>query len=115
MKQISPTPATEGVSPAVTKASGSNFAYAFLVLPKPKREALYAIYAFCRISDDVVDEASSAGAPGATPAERLKAWRAELDACFRGEPRHPVTRRLADVLARLPSTDLLAERVEMAS
>jgi phytoene synthase len=105
MMRMSPTPGTDGVCRAVTKASRSNFAYAFLVLPKSKREALYAIYAFCRISDDVVDEASSAGAPGAvpaTPAERLKAWRAELDACFRGEPRHPVTRRLAEVLDRLP-------------
>ena len=86
----------------MTKASRSNFTYAFLVLPKAKREALYAIYAFCRISDDVVDEAPSDDASAATPAERLKAWRAELDACFRGEPRHPVTRRLAEVLGRLP-------------
>jgi phytoene synthase len=37
-----------------------------------------------------------------TPADRLKAWRAELDACFRGAPRHPVMRRLAEVLERLP-------------
>ena len=105
MTRTSATAGPDGVCRAVTKASRSNFAYAFLFLPKPKREALYAIYAFCRISDDVVDEDVSAGAPGAvpaTPAERLKAWRAELDACFRGEPRHPVTRRLAEVLARLP-------------
>ncbi len=100
MTDSSPTAATGGVCRAVTKASRSNFAYAFLVLPKAKREALYAIYAFCRISDDVVDEAPSGGAPGAAPAERLKAWRAELDACFRGEPRHPVTRRMAEVLGR---------------
>ena len=51
---------TSGVSRALTKASRSNFTYAFLVLPKPKREALYAIYAFCRISDDVVDEGLTA-------------------------------------------------------
>jgi 15-cis-phytoene synthase len=107
MNRTIPPPETGGVCRAVTKASRSNFAYAFLVLPKPKREALYAIYAFCRISDDVVDEepAASLGASlagPATPAERLKGWRAELDACFRGEPRHPVTRRLAEVLETLP-------------
>jgi phytoene synthase len=110
MSPTSPAPEAGGVCRAVTKASRSNFAYAFLFLPKAKREALYAIYAFCRISDDVVDEGVSAVAASpppsgpvaaATPAERLKAWRAELDACFRGEPRHPVTRRLADVLERL--------------
>ncbi len=109
MSATSPAPDTGGACRAVTKASRSNFAYAFLFLPKAKREALYAIYAFCRISDDVVDEGVSVTAEseppggraaGATPTERLKAWRAELDACFRGEPRHPVTRRLADVAER---------------
>jgi phytoene synthase len=107
MSATSLAPEARGVCRAVTKASRSNFAYAFLFLPKAKREALYAIYAFCRISDDVVDEGLSADASSPTPpapaaaaapTERLKAWRAELDACFRGEPRHPVTRRLADVL-----------------
>ena len=102
------TATTSGVSRAVTKASRSNFTYAFLVLPKPKREALYAIYAFCRISDDVVDEGLTAAAEPlrtdgpTTPADRLKAWRAELDACFRGEARHPVTRRLGEVLGAFP-------------
>ena len=62
------TAAPSDVSRAVTKASRSNFTYAFLVLPKPKREALYAIYAFCRISDDVVDEGLTAAA--ASPAHR---------------------------------------------
>ncbi|RPI01983.1 MAG: squalene synthase HpnD, partial [Zetaproteobacteria bacterium] len=103
MNPPSASAATDRVCRTVTKTSRSNFAYAFLVLPKPKREALYAIYAFCRISDDVVDEAPSA-APGdmfaglATPTERLRAWRGELDACFRGASRHPVMRRLAEVL-----------------
>jgi phytoene synthase len=93
---------------AVTKASRSSFTYAFMVLPKPQREALYAIYAFCRISDDLVDEAVSSDVTGSRsptatlPAERLDAWRAELDACFRGAPTHPVTRRLAEVLRTFP-------------
>jgi 15-cis-phytoene synthase len=97
-----------GTCRAVTKASRSSFTYAFMVLPKPQREALYAIYAFCRISDDLVDEAASPDAAGSrspaapVPAERLGVWRAELDACFRGTPTHPVTRRLAEVLRTFP-------------
>ncbi len=88
---------------AVTKASRSNFTYAFLVLPKPKREALYAIYAFCRITDDVVDESgSSTFVSGSSPAARLNAWRVELEALFRGDPTHPVTRRLSEILQTLP-------------
>jgi phytoene synthase len=122
MTPPNPSAAAGHVCRAVTKTSRSNFAYAFLVLPKPKREALYAIYAFCRISDDVVDEAPAA-APGdvfaglATPAERLRAWRGELDACFRGESRHPVMRRLAEVLRTMPIPrpyfDALLDGVEM--
>ncbi|MBI4573357.1 MAG: squalene/phytoene synthase family protein, partial [candidate division NC10 bacterium] len=87
---------TRDVSRALTKASRSNFSYAFLFLPKRKREALYAVYAFCRVTDDLVDEAvvpspsadrvprpaspppGGVHLPAGTPIERLKAWRAEL-------------------------------------
>jgi len=70
----------------VTKASGSNFYYAFLFLPKPKREAIYAVYAFCRLSDDLVDEVKAGGDPAAA----LTRWRQELDTDFHGGARHPV-------------------------
>ncbi len=101
--------ATRDVSRALTRASRSNFYYAFLFLPKHKREALYAVYAFCRVTDDLVDEVASfasdhahpaAGipSPAGTPLERLKAWREELEACFRGAATHPVTQRLAETI-----------------
>jgi len=95
-----------GVCRAVTKASRSNFAFAFLFLPRPKREALYAIYAYCRVTDDLVDEPGPADpAPEGTAdarVERLRAWRAELDASLAGTPGHPVTRRLTEVLRDFP-------------
>lgn len=107
--------AARDVSRALTRASRSNFYYAFLFLPRHKREALYAVYAFCRVTDDLVDEAAAtpsghaqpaagtpppAGipSPAGTPMERLKAWREELEACFRGEATHPVTQRLAETI-----------------
>ncbi len=65
-------------SRTITKQSGSNFYYAFLFLPKPKREALYAVYAFCRLSDDLVDESKA----GVNPADALTRWRQAVDACF---------------------------------
>ncbi len=74
------------VSRKVTKGSGSNFYYAFLFLPKPKREAIYAVYAFCRLSDDLVDEVKVGG----DPAGALSRWRKELDACFQDGVGHPV-------------------------
>jgi len=100
--------ATRNISRALTKASRSNFYYAFLFLPRRKRDAIYAVYAFCRVTDDLVDEALSipsgadptthAPASAGTPLERLKCWRAELESCFRGEATHPVTQRLAEVI-----------------
>ena len=100
------SPATSrNISRALTKASRSNFYYAFLFLPRAQREALYAVYAFCRVSDDLVDEtrdgagpAGGVGGPAQETLERLKGWRAELEACFRGEARHPVLERLAETI-----------------
>ena len=74
------------VSRLVTKGSGSNFYYAFLFLPKPKREAIYAVYAFCRLSDDLVDEAKAGGDPTAA----LTRWRKGLDLYFQDSVGHPV-------------------------
>ncbi|MBI2000614.1 MAG: squalene/phytoene synthase family protein [candidate division NC10 bacterium] len=116
MTHIGSAPSTaRDISRALTRASRSNFYYAFLFLPRHKREALYAVYAFCRVTDDLVDETAAtpsghgqpaagtpppAGipSPAGTPVERLKTWREELEACFRGEATHPVTQRLAETI-----------------
>lgn len=97
----------------LTKGSRSNFYYAFLFLPKEKRDAIYAVYAFCRHLDDIVDEN-----PRREEAEEhLKRWREELDRCFRGEAAHPITVKLSDVLRwfRIPKGyfELVVDGVEM--
>jgi len=74
------------VSRQVTKKSGSNFYYSFLFLPKPKREAIYAVYAFCRLSDDLVDESKAGGDPAAA----LTRWRKALDTYFQDGVGPPV-------------------------
>jgi phytoene/squalene synthetase len=43
-------------SRAITRKSASNLALAFILLPQPKRDAMSALYAFCREVDDVADE-----------------------------------------------------------
>ena len=71
-------------------ASGSSFYYAFLFLPKPRRAAITAFYAFCREIDDVVDEVSDPG----VAATKLAWWRTEVAQSFAGPPRHPVMQAL---------------------
>ena len=71
-------------------ASGSSFYYAFLFLPRPRRAAITAFYAFCREVDDVVDEMADATAAGA----KLAWWQAEVSQSFAGHPTHPVMKAL---------------------
>ena len=63
-----------------------NFTVVSRVLPARLREDFAAVYAFCRWADDLGDET---GDPRRS-LELLDWWRQELDACYRGEPRHPV-------------------------
>jgi phytoene synthase len=71
-------------------ASGSSFYYSFLFLPRERRLAITALYAFCREVDDVVDEASDPQVAAA----KLAWWRAEIARLFAGKPQHPVMRAM---------------------
>ena len=66
-------------------ASGSSFYYAFLFLPRERRAAITAFYAFCREVDDVVDEVSDPG----VAATKLAWWQAEVHKAFADQPTHP--------------------------
>ena len=74
--------------------SGSSFYYSFLFLEPLRRQAITALYAFCREVDDVVDECPD------TALARIKLawWRAEVKGLFAGRPTHPVTQALATAL-----------------
>ena len=87
------------VTARLTRRSRSNFYYAFLALPRPRRQALYAVYAFCRTVDDIADLGRDA------PAQRaaLAAWRREVARCFDGDvPEHPIARALAAAVRAYP-------------
>jgi phytoene synthase len=71
-------------------ASGSSFYYSFLFLPRERRRAITALYAFCREVDDVVDETSDPQ----LAATRLAWWRTEVANLYAGNPQHPVTKAL---------------------
>ena len=76
-------------------ASGSSFYYAFLFLPKERRAAITAFYAFCREIDDVVDEVVDPG----VARTKLAWWQSEVTKAFAGQPSHPVTKALMPLAA----------------
>ena len=67
----------------ITRAAAKNFYYAFLVLPKSKRQALCAVYAFMRRCDDIADD------PGIAFRERQEKLQSWLDALHRTQLGHP--------------------------
>jgi phytoene synthase len=98
---------------------GANFSVGFRFLPRVKRRAVYAAYAFCRWADDIADEPpvapSVSEGPGGEGGEgspsqaregsfaslrmtRLDEWQSELDRCYAGAPSHAITIALADAL-----------------
>jgi squalene synthase HpnC len=85
-----------------------NFHVASWFLPKRLRSHFHAIYAYCRVSDDLGDETGNREQSLAL----LDLWGQELDACYRGETRHPVFVALAETIRecdipKQPFADLL--------
>lgn len=91
-------------SRTITQRSASNLALAFIMLPREKRDAMSALYAFCREVDDVADEESRS-----TEERRaaLADWRGDIRrACENGDPAMPINREFQPVIQRfkLPFT-----------
>jgi squalene synthase HpnC len=85
-----------------------NFHVATWFLPKALRPHFHAIYAYCRVSDDLGDEVGNSSAALAL----LDVWGRELDACYEGRARHPVFVALAETIRacsipKEPFADLL--------
>lgn len=102
------------VDPAAARAevrrrvaqSGSSFLWGMRVLPADRRDAMYAIYAFCRDIDDIADE------PGdLTQRQRqLDDWRAEIERLYAGRPTYPIAHALDRPVTTfdLPRAEFLA-------
>jgi phytoene synthase len=81
---------------AITRSSNTNFYYSFWLLPKQKREAIHAVYAFCRYTDDIVDE----GPDGEPKVVLLRKWRRELGKALRGTSTFPLLNQLSSTARR---------------
>ena len=97
----------------VTKAEAKNFYYAFVTLPKAKRQAIYAVYAFCRLCDDIADEPL----PVDEKRRKLREVDVALEQSRDGNPDGPVYSALAHAVREygIPWEDLseVARGVEM--
>ncbi len=82
------------VCSSITRAAAKNFYYAFLVLPKPKRQALCAVYAFMRKCDDIADDVNL---PPREKEQKLDVWLDSFHRALSGQPTDdPVLLALTD-------------------
>ena len=80
----------------LTRNNAKNFYLAFQILPWIKRRSIYSIYAFCRCSDDLVDDPAIKDRAGL-----LEKWKVDLAACYRGEIKNdPIFVALYDTVKR---------------
>jgi 15-cis-phytoene synthase len=82
------------VCSSITRSAAKNFYYAFLVLPKPKRQALCAVYAFMRKCDDIADDVNL---PPREKEQKLEVWLDAFHRALSGQPTdEPVLLALTD-------------------
>jgi 15-cis-phytoene synthase len=80
---------------------GKTFYLATLLMSEPKRKAIWAIYAWCRNTDELVDGAAAA----TTTVDTLKDWEAQLEMAFAGEPVGPYDVALVHTIEQFPELD----------
>jgi phytoene synthase len=81
---------------AMTRSSNTSFYYSFSLLPRQKREAIHTVYAFCRYTDDIVDEDGDERKKGIL----LRRWRMELGRALQGQSTYPILNQLSTTARR---------------
>ncbi len=90
-----------------TAKSGSSFYYSFLFLPPEQKNAMMALYAFCREVDDIVDECTDKE----VAQKKLAWWYTEIDRVFNDKPQHPVGKALTRIKDRFSLKKHLFEEI----
>lgn len=116
LTSLAPEPHVAGTSPQVvadqiTFAARSSFSLGMSLISRPRRQAMRAVYAFCRVVDDIAD-----GDPPADTMDQaqkmalLTEWRAEIDRVYDGAPVSSIGKALLDAVAQydLPKSEFIA-------
>jgi phytoene synthase len=80
----------------IAKKSKSSFYYAFNLLPAAKRDAMNTVYAFCRETDDIIDEGNE---PDELKFAKLRKWRIELEKSITGNSDYVLLNRLSKTIS----------------
>lgn len=78
--------------------SGSSFALSFVFLDPPQRQAITALYAFCRQVDDIADDCRDPAVAQAS----LDWWQGEIERIYSGQASHPIALALQQALNYVP-------------
>lgn len=81
----------------ISKKSKSSFYYAFSLLPDSKRDAMNTVYAFCRKTDDIVDEGNE---PDEIKYEKLHKWRLQLEKAVNGHSEYNLLNKLGKTISQ---------------
>ncbi|MBY8975708.1 squalene/phytoene synthase family protein [Rhodobacteraceae bacterium NNCM2] len=97
LEALAPLPPLPGTDPkqvakTITERSGSSFGPGMKILPRARREGMWALYAFSRVIDDIADE----DWPLADKHRLLDDWRAEIDQLYAGKPVSAIGQALAE-------------------
>lgn len=100
-RELSPDCALGAADPSaraaeIVNGAKTSFAAGMRILSAPRRQGIYALYAFCRIVDDIADE----DLPQDRRRALLDAWAAEIEALYAGHPQSVVGRALVGPVAR---------------
>jgi len=85
------------IAKEISRKSKSSFYYAFNLLPNEKRDAMNTVYAFCRKTDDIIDEGSE---PDELKYEKLRKWRIELEKAFNGNSGYSLLNKLVKTISQ---------------
>lgn len=83
------------ISKDITRKSKTNFLYSFTLLSKEKNDAINTVYAFCRKTDDIVDDT---GSDVETKSRKLEQWKSDLEAALAGSFKERLLNKLSTVI-----------------